>query len=215
MSTIKNLLFDLGGVIIDLDRQRCVDALGALGMKDAGDFLGLYGQKGDFLALERGEIDAPEFYSRVRRLMPDGVSDTQIRDAFNMFLTGIPVRRLEALRRLRDEGYGIYLLSNTNPVMMESKIADEFRKEGLEMKDYFDGTVCSYEAKCYKPEPEIFSYTARHCAIRPEETLFLDDSQANVDAAKREGFNAVHVPPGSEFTDILTTFLQGQAFISI
>ena len=66
MSTIKNLLFDLGGVIIDLDRQRCVDALGALGMKDAGDFLGLYGQKGDFLALERVEIDAPEFYSRVR-----------------------------------------------------------------------------------------------------------------------------------------------------
>lgn len=208
---IKNLLFDLGGVIMDLDRQRCVDALNDLGMKDAGEFLGLYGQKGDFLALERGDIDAEEFYRRVHPLFDRPVTDGEIRDAFNRFLIGIPAHRLEALRRLRAEGYGIYLLSNTNPIMMESKIAEEFAQEGLTMHDYFDGEVCSYKAKCYKPEPEIFRYTAEKCGIRPEETLFFDDSQANVDAAVAEGWNAALVPPGSEFTEILSTFLQEHA----
>lgn len=203
---IKNLLFDLGGVIMDLDRNRCVEAFNALGMRDADDFLGVYGQKGDFLALERGEIDAAEFRRRIRPLFDRPVTDAEIDAAFNRFLIGIPRHRLEALRRLRSQGYGIYLLSNTNPIMMEGFIAEQFRQEGLEMKDYFDGEVCSYKAKCYKPEAEIFDYTCRTCGIEPGETLFFDDSQANVDAARALGFNAVLVAPGTEFADMVKPY---------
>ncbi|MCM1521560.1 MAG: HAD family phosphatase [Muribaculaceae bacterium] len=203
---IQNLLFDLGGVIMDLDRNRCVEAFHQAGMADADEFLGVYGQKGDFLALERGDIDAGEFRRRIRPLFSRPVTDTEIDEAFNKFLLGIPVRRLQDLRQLRKDGYKIFLLSNTNPIMMEGFIANEFRKEGLEMDDYFDGAVCSYKAKCYKPEPEIFDYTCRHCGIKPEETLFFDDSQANVDAARALGFNAETVPPGTEFMDILAKF---------
>lgn len=208
---IKNLLFDLGGVIMDLDRDRCVRAFNALGMKDADDFLGVYGQKGDFLALERGEIDAAEFRRRIRPLFNHAVTDKEIDTAFDKFLLGIPVHRLKALRELREAGYGVYLLSNTNPIMMEGFIANEFRKEGLEMSDYFDGAVCSYKAKCYKPEAAIFDYTCRTCGIRPEETLFFDDSAANVDAARALGFYAETVPPGTEFMDILATFSPAEA----
>ncbi|MDE5927859.1 MAG: HAD-IA family hydrolase, partial [Duncaniella sp.] len=86
-------------------------------------------------------------------------------------------------------------------------IAEQFRQEGREMTDYFDGIVTSYEAKCYKPDRAIFDYTCAHCGIEPEETLFFDDSQANVDAARRLGFNAAHVAPGKEFTDILCDVL--------
>ena len=203
---IKNLLFDLGGVIMDLNRDRCVEAFEKLGMRDANDFLGVYGQKGDFLALERGDIDADEFHKRVRPLFDHPVTDEEIDAAFVRFLIGIPEHRLKALRELRKR-YGVYLLSNTNPIMMNGFIANEFRKEGLEMADYFDGMVKSYEAKCYKPDAEIFAYTAEHCGIKPEETLFFDDSQANVDAAIRCGYQAVLVPEGTEFTDVLTTFL--------
>ncbi len=203
---IKNLLFDLGGVIMDLDRDRCVKAFSELGMKDADDFLGVYGQKGDFLALERGDIDADEFHSRVRPLFDHPVTDQEIDRAFNRFLIGIPVERLRELRELRKR-YGIYLLSNTNPIMMNGFIAEEFRKEGLEMKDYFDGIVASYEARCYKPDREIFDYTASHCHIRPEETLFFDDSQANVEAGRKAGYHAVCVEPGREFADILSRWL--------
>lgn len=195
---IKNLLFDLGGVIMDLDRDRCVRAFEALGMKKADEFLGVYGQKGDFLALEKGEIDAGEFRRRIRPLFGRPVADEEIDKAFNKFLVGIPPERLMALRRLR-EHYGVYLLSNTNPIMMDGVIAEQFRQEGLDMSSYFDGIVASYKAKCYKPDRAIFDYACRHCGIRPEETLFLDDSIANVEAARALGFHAERVAPGEEF----------------
>lgn len=204
---IKNLLFDLGGVIMDLDRDRCVRAFERLGMKDADDFLGVYGQKGAFLALESGKIDADEFHRQVRPMIdrPE-VSDEEIDNAFNEFLVGIPVTRLEALRALRKD-YKIYLLSNTNPIMINSRIAEEFRKEGFEMADYFDGIFTSYEAGCCKPGKVIFDYTEREGHIKPDETLFFDDSQANVDAARSYGLNAVLVKPGDEFKNLLDEFL--------
>lgn len=203
---IKNLLFDLGGVIMDLDRDRCVRAFEKLGMRDADDFLGVYGQKGAFLALESGEIDANEFHRRVRPLIDcEGVTDAEIDEAFNQFLVGIPVHRLESLRELHRD-YGVYLLSNTNPIMINSRIAEEFRKEGREMRDYFDGIVTSYEARCCKPAKGIFDYAVETCGLVPEETLFFDDSQANVDAARSYGFKAVLVKPGDEFTALLEHF---------
>lgn len=207
---IKNLLFDLGGVIMDLDRSRCVRAFEALGMKDADEFLGLYGQKGAFLALEAGEISADEFHDSVRGLFSHPVSDEEIDNAFNEFLVGIPVERLRALRELRKR-YPVYLLSNTNPIMIGSKIAEEFRHEGLEMADYFDGIVTSYEAKCCKPAKGIFDYAEKVCGIEPEETLFFDDSASNVEAARRYGFQAVVVNPGDEFVDLLGRYKNSKA----
>ena len=200
---IKNLLFDLGGVIMDLDRNRCVDAFKGLGMKDPDDFLGLYGQKGDFLALESGEIGADEFHRRIRPLFgnPD-LTDAQIDDAFNQFLIGIPVDRLEALRALRSD-YRICLLSNTNPIMMESKIAEEFCKEGREMADYFDGIVTSFNIGVCKPDPAIFRAVTDKFGIIPSETIFLDDSAENCRIGAELGFSPLHVPAESSFMPIL------------
>lgn len=203
---IKNLLFDLGGVIMNLDRERSVRAFEELGLSQAGELLGEYGQKGPFLALEKGEIGAEEFHNQLRPLFDRPVTDAEIDDAFNRFLTGIPVSRLRALRELRRR-YKVYLLSNTNPIMVNGFIAEQFRQEELEMTDYFDGIITSYEAKCYKPDKAIFDYACATCGIEPEETLFFDDSQANVDAARAVGFNAAHVAPGKEFTDILCDVL--------
>lgn len=205
---IRNLLFDLGGVIMDLDRDRCVRAFKALGMENPDAFLGLYGQQGDFLALENGSIDATEFRRRIRPLFKDRVvSDEEIDTAFNEFLVGIPVARLEALRELRRD-YRVLLLSNTNSIMMESRIAECFRAEGREMSDYFDGIFTSYEARCCKPGREIFDYAARLGSMEPSETLFFDDSQSNVDAACSYGYNAVLVRPGDEFAELLEDFIR-------
>ena len=203
---IKNLLFDLGGVIMDIERDRAVRALEAAGLTEANSLLGEYGQKGAFLALERGEIDAAEFRRQLRPLFDRPVTDEEIDAAFTQFLIGIPVSRLKALRELRRR-YKVYMLSNTNPIMFEGFISDEFRKEGFDMSAYFDGVVTSYEAKCYKPEKEIFDYACEHCGILPEETLFFDDSQSNVAAARALGFNAALVAPGKEFSDIICDVL--------
>lgn len=200
---IKNLLFDLGGVIMDIRRENAVKALEAIGMADANDFLGEYSQKGPFLALEDGSMTVDEFRAEIRNHINANVSDEAIDAAFCEFLIGIPVHRLVALRELRQR-YGIYMLSNTNPIMWNTRIAEEFRHEGREMADYFDGIVTSFEARSVKPDVSIFETVIEKCGLVPEETVFLDDSQRNLNAAAQLGFNTILVSPGAEFTDLLT-----------
>lgn len=202
-----NLLFDLGGVIMDIERQRCVDAYRRLGMAHPEQFLGDYVQQGPFMMIESGKISSSEFRSIMREYLPADVTDSQIDEAFFQFLVGIPEHRLRQLRELR-ANHGIYLLSNTNPIMWNGKIKQEFTKEGLTREDYFDGMVTSFEAKSMKPDSQIFHYTVDKLGIKPEETLFLDDSQANLDAAAALGFMTALVPPGSEFADIIANFQQ-------
>ena len=187
---IKNLLFDLGGVIMNLDRMRCVRALEALGMPDAAEMLGEYGQKGPFLALEKGEITPDEFHRQMRPLFNRPVTDDEIDRAFDLFLTGIPVSRLKALRELRRR-YKVSLLSNTNPIMWHRFILPEFTKQGLDINAYFDGTVTSFEAGMCKPDSAIYLYALNKFGISAEETTFFDDGAANIAAAEALGIKGV------------------------
>ncbi len=206
---IKNLLFDLGGVIMDIRRENCVKAFQELGMSDIGEFLGDYGQKGAFKLLEEGALTPDEFRAEIMKSCPVGTTGSQIDDAFNQFLVGIPAYRLEALAGLRRR-FGVYLLSNTNKIMWDSRIAEEFRKiPGRDMDSYFDGTVTSFEARALKPSAEIFGYAVRKLGIVPEETLFLDDSQENIRAAVALGFHGAVVPASGDVDvfDVINRYL--------
>lgn len=198
-----NYLFDLGGVIVDIRRQNCEDAFRRLGFADIGSYLGDYGQKGPFLLVEEGKLSPAEFRAEVRRHIPHEVSDAEIDDAFNAFIVGIPLRRLEELRRLRSEGHRLYVVSNTNEIMWNASIARAFAQEGGDVHTYFDGVVTSFEAKVCKPDEAIFRLCCEKFGIEPSETVFLDDSAANCEAASRLGFRTVHVAPGKEFADCL------------
>lgn len=187
---------------MNIDRNRCVAAFKELGMNNIEEFLGDYGQKGAFGALEEGLISPEEWRAEVRRHIPHEVTDKQIDDAFNRFLLNIPRERLQALRELH-KSYRLYLLSNTNAVMWNSKIAEEFTTEGLTVNDYFDGITTSFEAKAMKPAPEIFRKVADDYAILPEETIFFDDSLANCKSAGELGFQYIHVAPGTEFKTLM------------
>lgn len=204
---IKNLLFDLGGVIMDIDKNCCVRAFEALGMREAQRFFGDYSQQGPFRDIEQGTITVEQFHAAVRPELRAGVSDAEIDAAFNAFLLGIPVARLRSLKHLGRK-YNICLLSNTNPIMWGSAIRDYFAADGRSREDYFGGgIITSFEVKCLKPDRRIFDITAATLGIAPEQTLFFDDSATNVEAAIAAGYNAVVVPPGSEFTDILQRWL--------
>lgn len=205
MTHLQNLLFDLGGVIMDIKKDNCVEAFRLLGLKDPTAFFGDYGQKGPFLEIEQGLIDTDQFHAYVRSLLPEGVTDKEIDDAFMKFLIGIPVERLRKLQELRHD-YNIYLLSNTNPIMWKAKIAEEFRKDGLDIDGYFDGIITSFEAKALKPNPEIFRFTIDRLKIKPEETLFFDDSLANLGAAAKFGFRTAHVKQDKGFAECLKDF---------
>lgn len=199
---IKNLVFDLGGVIMDIEKDNCVRAFQSLGLPDAPAYFGEFKQQGPFALVESGAITPDQFRAEIKALIPNHVSDAEIDNAFCQFLIGIPVRRLQQLRDLRKK-YGVYLLSNTNPIMWNSFIASQFRQEGLTIDDYFDGITTSFEAKSLKPAPEIFDYACRTMGISGADSVFLDDSEANCEAARRCGWHALHVPQGAAFEDIL------------
>ena len=202
-----NLLFDLGGVIMDIEKERCVAAFERLGLRNAASYFGDYTQQGVFAALESGAVTPAEFRAELRRGFDHPVTDAEIDAAFTAFLIGIPRHRLAELRELR-RTHGVYLLSNTNPIMWNGFIASQFRQEGLEIADYFDGMVTSFEAKSMKPAAAIFDYAAQKLGIEPAQTLFLDDSEANCQAARALGWHAAVVPPGTEFATILASLHQ-------
>lgn len=192
---IKNIIFDLGGVVIDLQRQRAVEALEKLGVQEAPSLLGEYAQQGVFLQLETGEIDASEFYDLLMDKCSPGTTCTDIRNAFEEFLMDIPAERLKILDGLKQKGYRLYVLSNTNPIMFNHWIRNEFRKDGKSINDYFDGIVASYQEGMCKPNPQLFQLLIDRYGLNPAETLMLDDSAANVQAAKSIGINAALINP--------------------
>lgn len=206
---IKNIIFDLGGVVIDLNRRMAIDALDSLGIKDASSLLGEYAQKGPFLMLETGEISSSELYDILLPHCKEGTTSTDIRDAFEQFLREIPVERLRIIERLRDKGYRLFVLSNTNPIMYNHWIDNAFRNDGKSINDYFDGIVLSFQERMCKPDPEIFLNLVRRYGLKPEETLMLDDSEANVKSAESVGLQAKRIEPegNASFLNVCNSLL--------
>lgn len=195
----KNLLFDLGGVIMNIDSRCAVKAYKAMGMADAESFFDPYLQRGPFLLLEEGAITPEEFRNRVRPMFATPPADSEIDRGLCEFLLGIPAERLERLAALRAAGHKVYMLSNTNRIMWESYILPEFKKLGGDITDYFDGVVVSFETGCCKPDPRIYEYAAKHLGIDPAATTFFDDGPVNVEGARKCGYNAVHVTADNDF----------------
>ncbi len=182
---IRNLIFDLGGVIVELDKQSCIDSFREIGFDDFGRIINEYVQDGFFLDFEKGKIDSDEFREIIRKEINGNVSDEQINSAMASFLPGIPKERLDAIYLYKDS-YRVFLLSNTNPIAI-SIVKSMFEVSGRKMEDYFEKMFLSYEMKLTKPDEEIFRKVLSDVSITPEETLFIDDSKANLDAAEKLG----------------------------
>ena len=200
MKSVKNIVIDLGGVMIDLDRERCVRAFVDLGLENADSMLGLYRQEEPFLSIETGRISAGEFYDEIRRRTGRDVSDSAIEGAFDEFLVALPVERLGAIRKLRAAGYRTYMISNTNGVMYDGWIKRAFMQEGLRVGDYFDGIITSFAEGVCKPDAELFETVLRRYGLKAEESVLLDDSEANCEAARRLGMKAVRIIGDMTFT---------------
>lgn len=196
------IVFDLGGVVIDLDRSRCIRAFQALGCADIEADLDQYTQKGDFFGLESGLLTEAAFMDRMRRRCPRADNDVTIQNAFNQFLVDLPVERLRAIRSLRSL-CRTFALSNTNPVMYNSWIDRAFRADGLAIGDYFDGIIASFREHCCKPDTRIFQVLIDRYRLDPARVLYLDDAPANVQAAADTGLQAVRVTPDHDMLAII------------
>lgn len=193
MKGIKNVVIDLGGVMIDLDRDRCVHAFEALGLSEADSMLGLYRQEEPFLSIETGRISAAEFYDKLRCITGRPTPDADFEGAFDQFLVALPVERLAALRKMRADGKRLYMISNTNAIMFDGWIKRAFRQEGLRVGDYFDGIVTSFAEGVCKPDAALFETVLNRFGLRAEESVLLDDSEANCEAARQLGMHAVRI----------------------
>lgn len=204
LTDIDNVVFDLGGVVIDIDRDRCVRHLEAVGLPRAAALLDLYRQQGDFLDLEQGRISAAQFYDALRRDCTNpSVSDHTLEEALCSFITGLPVRRLKAIRMLRRMGKRTFVLSNTNPILYHSVIDRLFRQESLAIADYFDGIIASFAEKVCKPDKEIFRILLRRYSLDASRTLFIDDSRVNTEAAGQCGIIGAYLPKNTDFIEFL------------
>lgn len=197
-----NLLFDFGVVLVDLARQRCVDAFAALGF-DIVPYLGTYAQKGLFARYERGEVTTAAFCQQLRPACRAGVTDEQIIAAWNSYLTGIPAERLDLLMRLRAR-YPLFVLSNTNEAHWAMARRDYFSYRGERVDTLFRHTFLSYELGVEKPNPQIFARTIEGIGCAPDEIVFFDDSEVNCAAARAAGMHARLAPAGGAWMEYFT-----------
>lgn len=192
------LLFDFGGVLVDLDKQRCIKAFEDLGF-DIRPYLGTYRQAGMFSQLEQGRIGIPEFCAGIRELSAcDEISDEAIVQAWEKYLLGIPAERLEMLLKIRQH-YPVSVLSNTNLIHWNQARNDFFCYKDLTVNDFFDKIFLSYELGVEKPAPELYRQVIDGLGVPADEILFFDDSEVNCEAARQCGMQSLLAPAGSEW----------------
>ena len=204
---IKNLVFDLGGVILTLDRNIAVRRFEQAGLENAEDLLDPYHQKGVFLQLETGELSREAFYDALREEAGKKITNEQIDWGWMGFITDCPEYKLKMLEDLREQGYRLYLLSNTNPVIMSWALSSAFSPQGKTLADYFDKLYLSYQIGAVKPDPRIFQVMMADSGLLPEESLFIDDGAANVEMGQNLGFRTFQPENGADFRPELGSLL--------
>lgn len=199
--SISTIMFDFGGVLVDLDMQACVDAFARIGVKNVEQYIGKYSQIGLFLDMESGKISAEEFRAELRRMFQLSVTDAQIDEAWNAFLIGIPEYKLHFLQKLRRQ-YHVIMLSNTNDIHFGQALRKEFSKLGGSIDMYFDHCYLSYQIGMVKPNKDIFHYVLDQEKTSPEKILFLDDGAKNIEMAKQLGFSTYLVKEREDFRSL-------------
>lgn len=186
--TIKNIVFDLGGVVIDIDPSASFSAMQTL----AADSISVMDQFSEhtevFLDYEKGLIDDEAFREGIRQLTQrSDLDDRAIDDAWCRMLLKVPLERLQLLARLRKR-FRTLVLSNTNAIHVEAFNRIIASVSGQPTIDYFfEKVYYSYKLKLRKPEAEIYQHVLSDSSVVPNETLFLDDREENLVAAKELG----------------------------
>ena len=200
---IKNVVFDLGGVLVGLDLAKCRAAFDAIGLQAIGALIDPCHPAAMMERMEQGELSFHETCEEMRRMTGNRtVTDEQIAAAISAFLTDIPVEKLRSIEALRRRGIRTYVLSNNNPAAMET-VRRMFTADGRTMEDYFDGIYLSYRMRSLKPHADIFIKMLEDSGMSAEETLFIDDSARNIETARQLGFAVHRAVPDEDFRPLL------------
>ncbi|MDO5035540.1 MAG: HAD family phosphatase [Porphyromonas sp.] len=204
---IRNILFDLGGVFIELTREESIRRFELLGVHDAGALLDPYKQEGIFLALESGKYSKEGFTERVNKEYGLALKPEQIRHALEGFVVKMQDWKFDFIEQELPEEIHLLLVSNTNAFVWEEAEAGHLLKNGRPISSYFEHVTTSYEAGICKPERSIFEKIIEETKIRPEETLFIDDGPANTAVARSMGFVTYCPDNGEDWRPLLRKML--------
>ncbi len=208
---IKNIIFDMGGVILPMQAiEKPIRRFAKLGLSEekSKQMFGLYGQQGIFYDVEAGTITAEQFLREYSHLTGYSATFEEIEWAWRGFVSDPPQERLRWLEALRSEGFKVILLSNTNPFLMRFCFSSEFTPEGHPMDYFFDRIFCSYQMGGCKPDPKVFRDMLSQGGYKAEECLFLDDAMHNVVAAREQGIHSIHVPDNQPWIDLLRGYFR-------
>ncbi len=210
---IKDIVFDFGGVLIEIDTANALRKFNNLGLDNPERYLNSYKQEGAFYALENGDINADEFVQQLSQLCGRELTYNDAFEGWMGFVVKVQTEYLNWLQDLRSN-YRLSILSNTNPFLQGWALSSSFTPDGKSLDDLFDKLFLSYLMHCSKPSDEIYLKMLRDGNMRPEETLFVDDGTKNIEAARNLGINVLQVKNGEDWRPALTRYLEEHKRIS-
>ncbi len=203
MKGVKNIIFDLGGVIINLDIMATIQAFNEISDVPFESIYTQAKQNPLFNLFDKGEISEFDFFTALRKELRFNGPDELIYDAWNKMLLDVPEERLDLLIEAK-QNYSTFLLSNTNETHISVFERELYQSQGVRnFNDYFDKVYYSCRIGMRKPDAEIFEYVMKKNKLIPSETIFIDDSVQHVKAAGDLGINAYLLNPNMEVGDLL------------
>ncbi len=203
LNGIKNIIFDYGGVIINIDFRLTIDAFKKLGFVNTEEVIFRAEGSEILLQMEKGILSHNNFYNEIRRISNLSLTNKEIEDAWNALLLDMPQKRIQILEKLKTN-YRIFLLSNTNSIHYDHYRAQLQDKFGYpDFNFLFEKAWFSFNLGLTKPDKNIFQFVLKDAGLDPKETLYIDDLENNVMAAEKEGIKGYFLKPGE---DILNLF---------
>ena len=201
MPAIKNIIFDLGGVIMNIDFKKTEDAFGVLGFTDFKQYMTQFHITPFFEEYETGKIDDAAFIKGIQQKAANPITEQEIIHAWNALLLDFPMVRITLLEKLKQR-YRIFLLSNTNSLHYKAFQQNLYALTGKRLEDIFEKTYYSHTANLRKPHAAIYQRVLDENNLNPSETLFIDDTASNFSGAEETGIQTYHLKAPMTILDI-------------
>lgn len=201
MQPVKNIIFDLGGVLLNLDLPGSRQAFHKLGISEIEELFRTGHSDSFFRRYETGHLDDAAFIAAARAVAANAIGDNDILDAWNSMLRDFPAQNVAFLEQLKDR-YRLFLFSNTNSLHLQS-FQKSFREAyGRELDSLFEKAWYSHIINRRKPDVEAFRFVVEDAKLDAAVTLFIDDTLSNVEGARMAGLQARHLEPGKTILDL-------------
>ena len=208
----KTVIFDMGGVLVDLDIEDCKKVFREeLGYYGIDQIIDACHQKGIYGELEAGSLSAEEFRNIVLAEAREGATAADVDHAMSHILVGIAPYKAELLKRMAQK-YDLCMLSNNNPICLPYS-RKMFEDAGVPLEKVFRKCYMSFEMKSLKPSAEFYKAVMSDIGRPSDEVIFIDDSQKNVDGAIAAGMPAVYYEPGTDLSALLAQILEDESLI--